>query len=120
MKQDYLQMRVFEVAPEVYVTGQLFETDLTLIAAQNVKSIMDNRPADEAAEPPRSTELAKVAADLGMTFVHFPVEPGTISDEDAAAYAKACEKLERPLVIFGRTASRSIRIWEQAESLQAG
>jgi len=116
VKQDYLQMRVFELAPETYVTGQLFETDLQLIAAQNVRSIMDNRAADEAQEPPRSADLARVAEELGMTFVHFPVEPGTISREDAEAYAKVCEKLERPLLIFGRTASRSIKIWEMAET----
>lgn len=115
MKQDYLQMRVFELATEVYVTGQLFETDLKLIAAQNVRSIMDNRAADEAAEPPRSADLAKAAEELGMTFVHFPVEPGPVSEEAAEAYAKVCEKLERPLLIFGRTASRSIKIWEMTE-----
>ena len=29
MKQDYLQMRVLELAPQVYASAQLFEHDLT-------------------------------------------------------------------------------------------
>ena len=34
MKQDYLQMRVLELAPQVYASGQLFESDLQLLAKQ--------------------------------------------------------------------------------------
>ena len=30
LKQDYLQMRVLELAPQVYASGQLFEQDLRL------------------------------------------------------------------------------------------
>ena len=45
-------MRVLELAPQVYVTGQLFERDLKLIAKQDVRSIMDNRSADEALRQP--------------------------------------------------------------------
>ena len=41
LQQDYLQMRVLELAPEVYVCGQVFETDLKLIAKQNVRSIVN-------------------------------------------------------------------------------
>ena len=108
-------MRVLELAPQVYVTGQLFEADLKLIAKQDVRSIMDNRPSDEANEAPLSTDLAKVAEEHGIDFVHFPIEPGPITAEMAEAYAKACEELKRPLLIFGRSAARSMKIWEMGE-----
>lgn len=117
MQQDYLQMRVFELAPEVYVTGQLFEQDLKLIAEQKVRSIMDNRSDDEALEQPLSADLAKVAEELGITFVHFPVNPGPITAQDAEAFAKACDELERPLLVFGHSGARSMKIWEMAESV---
>ena len=110
-------MRVLEMAPEVYVTGQLFEQDLKLIARQNVRSIMDNRPDDDAREQPLSADLAKAAEELGMTFVHFPVDPGPITAQAAEAFLKACDELERPLLIFGRSAARSMNMWETAESL---
>ena len=104
-------MRVLELAPQVYVTGQLFEADLKLIAKQDVRSIMDNRPSDEANEAPLSEDLAKVAEEHGIDFVHYPIEPGPITPAMAEAYAKACEELKRPLLIFGRSAARSMKIW---------
>ena len=63
-------MRVLEMAPQVYVTGQLFERDLKLIAKQDVRSIMDNRSADEALRQPLATDLARVAEEFGITYVH--------------------------------------------------
>ena len=61
MKQDYLQMRVLEVAPQVYASGQLFEADLQLVAKQGVRSIVDTRPDNEAPGQPSFANLQKVA-----------------------------------------------------------
>ncbi len=72
-------MRVLELAPQVYVSGQVFEDDLKLAAKQNVRSIVNNRPDDETVGQPKSADLARVAEELGMTFVHFPLESRSIS-----------------------------------------
>lgn len=117
MKQDYLQIKALELAPEVYVCGQLFESDLQLIAGQGVRCIMNNRPDGETPGQPLSEDLAKVAGALGITFVHYPIEPGPTSREEARAFAKACVGLERPLLLFSYRGFRSTRIWEMAESL---
>lgn len=108
-------MRVLELAPEVYASGQLFEQDLKLAAKQGVRSIVNNRADGETPGQPTSKELAAVAEEYGITFVHFPVDPGPVSGEAAEAFAKACEHLERPLLIFSRTGARSTRIWEASE-----
>lgn len=115
MKQDYLQMRVMELAPQVYVTGQLFVEDLKLIAKQDVRTILDNRAEDEANRPPLSADLKKTAEEHGMTFVHYPVDPGPITAEAAADYAHFCDGLERPLLVFGQSPARSMKIWEMGE-----
>ena len=117
MKQDYLQIKAFELAPQVYVCGQLFQQDLQLVAKQGVRSIMNNRPDNETMGQPLSADLAKVAEDLGMTFVHFPVDTRSVTREDVGAFAKACDELERPLLIFCRSGARSTQMWELAESI---
>ena len=117
MRQDYLQIKALELAPQVYVCGQLFEHDLKLVAKQGVRSIMNNRADNESVGQPLSADLAKVAEELGMTFVQYPVEPGPITSEDVAAFAKVCGELERPLLIFSRSGARSTKIWELAESI---
>jgi len=116
LKQDYLQIKALELAPQVYVCGQLFEQDLKLVAKQGVRSIMNNRPDNESMGQPLSADLAKVAEELGMVFVQLPVNPRSITRQDAEAFAKACDELERPLLIFCRSGARSTKIWEMAES----
>ena len=117
MKQDYLQIKALELAPQVYVCGQLFEQDLTLVAKQGVRSIMNNRPDNESGGQPLSADLAKAAEELGMAFVHFPVVSRSVTMQDVEAFAKACDELERPLLIFCRSGARSTRMWEIAESI---
>ena len=108
-------MRVLELAPQVYVSGQLFEHDVRLAAKHGVRSIMNNRPDGESAGQPLSADLAKVAEELGMTFLHLPINPRAITSEDVAAFAKARGELEQPLLIFCRSGARSTRLWELTE-----
>ncbi len=117
LRQDYLQIRVLELAPQVYVCGQLFETDLRLVAKQGVRSIMNNRPDGESPGQPLSADIARVAEELGMTYAYLPVDTRSISGQDVEAFAKACDELERPLLIFCRSGARSTRMWEMAESM---
>ena len=117
MKQDYLQMRVFELAPQVYVSGQLFEHDVRLMAKQGVRSIMNNRPDGESLGQPLSADLAKIAEDLGMNYLNLPIDPRAITKEEVQAFAKACDELERPLLIFCRSGARSTTVWEMAEKM---
>ena len=115
MKQDYLQMRVLELAPQVYVSGQLFESDLQLAAKQGVRSIMNNRPDGESLGQPLSADLAKVAGELGMTYRYLPVDPRAVTQQTIDDFAKARDELERPLLIFCRSGARSTKLWEMTE-----
>ena len=109
-------MRVLELGPQVYVSGQLFEHDIRLMAKQGVRSIMNNRPDDEAMGQPLSADLAKLAEELGMSYLHLPVNPKAITKQIVEEFAKACDELERPLLVFCRTGARSTKMWELAES----
>ena len=115
MKQDYLQIKMLEVAPQVYAAGQLFESDLSLIAGQGARSIVNTRPDDETSGQPQSAALAQAAAELGIRLVNVPIDPAAISPDDARAFAAACAELERPLIVCSRSGALSTKIWETAE-----
>ena len=117
MKQDYLQMRVLELAPQVFVTGQMYEHDIRLAAKQGVRTIMNNRPDGEAPGQPLTAELAKVAEEAGVTYVDHPIILRSITREDVEEFGRVCEQLDRPLLIFCRSGARSTRMWELAEDL---
>lgn len=115
MKQDYLQIKMLEVAPQVYASGQLFETDLQLIARQGARSIVNTRPDGETEGQPSSEDLARAAEEYGIEFVSCPVDPGSISDDVAREFARVCEGLKRPLIVCSRSGALSTKIWETAE-----
>lgn len=105
------------MAPQVTVSGQLFGKDVELLAKQGVRSIVSNRADSESPGQPLAADLAAIAEEWGVAFVHFPVEPGPISGDAVEAFAKVCDELQRPLHLFSRSGARSIKIWELAESL---
>jgi sulfide:quinone oxidoreductase len=77
---------------------------------------MNNRADGESLGQPLSADLARTAEELGMTFLHFPVDARAITEQGVEAFAKACDELERPLLIFSRSGARSTTIWEMAEA----
>ena len=112
-----MQMRVLELAPQVYASGQLFETDLQLLSKQGVRSIVHTRPDNESEGQPSAADLAKAAGGYEIAFVHFPVDPASMTKEVAGAFMKACDELDRPLMVCGRSGGQSTKIWETAESI---
>ena len=115
MTAEYFAMRVLELAPDVFVSGQLFEHELRAAARQGVKTIVNNRPDGEAPGQPPSAELQRVAEELGMTYVYFPVVSGQITHEDVEGFRKLSREFERPTLIFCRSGARSTALWQLVE-----
>ena len=104
-----------ELAPQVYVSGQIFEEDVRLLAKQGCRTIVCTEPDSDAGGQPKSADLARVADEEGVTFVYFPVEPGAITTEDAEAFGRICEPLKRPMHVFSRSVAHAIKLWEMSE-----
>ena len=116
MKQDYLQIKVLEVAPQVYAAGQLFESDLKLIAEQQVRSIVNTWVDDPASEESSWAGFAKAAEEYGIQVVEVPVDPAAITQQVAETFWNTCEALKRPLIVCSRSGALSTKIWETAEA----
>ena len=116
MTQDYLRIRVLEVAPQVYACGPLVESDLSLLAKQGVRRILNTRPDVESPGQPASASLAKAAEEYGIKCAHFPVvDARSMSDETKQDFAQVAAGLERPMMVCGRSGGHSTRVWETAE-----
>jgi sulfide:quinone oxidoreductase len=105
-------MRVLQLDPDVYVTGQIFERDLATASKQGIRTVVNNRPDNEAAGQPPSADLQRAAEELGMKFVYFPVVSGRITATDIEEFSKLRDELERPMLIFCRSGARSTQLWE--------
>lgn len=105
-------MRVRELAPDVYVTGQLFDDTVRAAAKQGVKTIINNRPDHEAPDQPLSADLQKLAEELGMSFVYQPVVSGAMTPQNVEDFRGIYGEVEKPLLIFCYTGARSTQLFE--------
>jgi len=109
-------MNVRQLSPRYYVTGQITTDDLKIIAANGIKSVINNRPDGEAAGQPKTDDLAAAAADLDLTFVFVPVVSGKITEQNVRDFEQACNGLEGPVLLFCHTGARSTMLWNMSSA----
>lgn len=118
MSAEYFAMRVLQLAPDVYVTGQIFEHDLTTASKQGIRTVVNNRPDYETAGQPLSADLQRAAEDLGIKFVYYPVVSGRITADNVKEFSELRDQLERPMLIFCRSGARSTQLWELCDDAE--
>jgi len=113
-------MNIRQVSPQVYVSEQITQADLRVLAEAGFKTVINNRPDGEAAGQPRSADLAAVATSLGMEFIFFPVRLGAITEEQVESFADICQGIATPALLFCRTGTRSTALWQFSQSRTPG
>jgi len=112
-------MNMRKLSPRVFVSEQITATDIGVASAQGIKTIMNNRPDNEAQGQPKTADLAAAAAELGMQFIDLPVVAGKITEEHIEQFENIYHDLQAPILMFCRTGTRSTSLWalEEARTL---
>ena len=105
-------MQIVQLADGVFVTGQISESDLEIIAENGIRTVVNNRPDGESADQPLAADLAEAAARLGLKYVYFPVLSNGITPENVHGFAAMRDDLEGPVLLFCRSGARSAKLWE--------
>lgn len=74
-------------------------------------TIINARPDGEEPGQPDSVALAEAARGLGIEYVHIPVIPGQISDDQAAAFGRAMAEKPRPILAYCKSGARAASLW---------
>ena len=98
------------------VSPQLSPDDIDAAAARGVRMVVNNRPDGEEVGQPGSAELAARADAAGVDYRHIPVVSGKIDDSDVAAFAKALDDADGPVLAFCRTGTRSTTLWALSQA----
>ena len=109
-------MNIKKLSPRFFVSEQMTIADLGVASAQGIKTIVNNRPDNEAQRQPRSADLAAAAAELGMQFVNLPVIAGRLTDENIDQFERANRTLQGPILMYCRTGTRSTCLWALNEA----
>lgn len=104
------------VTPNFSVSGQWTEDDIRDAASRGVKTVINNRPDGEAPGQPASEALAAVAAEVGVHYVHAPINPGVPTPEAVAAVRDALAAADGPVHAFCAKGGRAISLWALARA----
>ena len=109
-------MELKKISPKVTVSPQITVEDVTAIAAEGYRAIICNRPDGEGADQPSFEEIEAAAKAAGIEARYVPVQTGMVKDEDVAAFGAALKDLQRPLLAYCRTGTRSATLWSFHEA----
>lgn len=109
-------MELRNISSKFTVSPQITVEDVKTIAAQGFRAILCNRPDGEGADQPSFKEIDAAAQAAGIEARYVPVQSGIVKDDDVAAFGEALEDLQRPVLAFCRTGTRSATLWSFHES----
>jgi sulfide:quinone oxidoreductase len=109
-------MQIKKISPFLSVTPQLTANDIGVAAAQGFKTIICNRPDNEAEDQPARAELEAAAKRYEMSWYYLPVVPGQITGRDVEQFASTMAQAQGPVLAFCRTGTRSTTLWALSEA----
>lgn len=111
-------MEIKQVAEGFAVSAQVTAEDVKALAEEGFRSLLCNRPDGEAPDQPTVAEIQAAAEQHGLAFRHVPVISGKLTPADIAAFSSALDEMDRPLMAYCRTGTRSIQLWALAEGIR--
>ncbi len=112
-------MEIKKVSDEFSVSGQMDPGAVADLQSQGVKTLICNRPDNEAPDQPAYADIAQRARDAGIQVHYLPVVHDTINTQNVADFAALLKDAAYPVHAFCRTGLRSITLWSLAQ-IKAG
>jgi len=103
------------VTDDISVSPQISVADVDEAARQGFKTIINNRPDGEAPDQPSGHEIEAAARAAGLAYFHIPVSGGP-TPEQVETTARLMEEVDRPVLAFCRSGTRSIVTWSLAQA----
>src|SRR5689334_974517 len=107
--------KLTQIADGVFVAGQIAPEEVAGLAAQGIRTIINNRPDGEEFGQPSAAEVRQEAERAGLAYTQIPVTTGSIGPADVAAMDRAIRESAGPVLAHCRSGTRSYLLWALAE-----
>lgn len=97
------------------VAPQVTEADIQAAQAAGFRTIINNRPDGEEPGQLPSADAARIAGELGMTYIYLPATMPTL-ETVVPAFAQALADAPGPVLAHCRSGTRSTILWALAEA----
>ncbi len=101
------------LSPQVSVSGQIQESDVTTLAEQKIEIIVCNRPDNEDSPQPLYADIAAKAKSLGMDVYHIPFSGGEMSQAHIDEFKQLLASGKK-IHAYCRSGNRSSILWQAA------
>ncbi|TWG89041.1 uncharacterized protein (TIGR01244 family) [Mesorhizobium sp. J18] len=106
-----------QVNEKLWIAPQLTGEDFADAGSKGIVGIVNNRPDDEEPGQLTAGESARIAAGLGLSYVHIPVVSGQITEEQVRAFRNALAGADGPVLAYCKSGTRSLSLWAIGEVL---
>ena len=103
---------------KVSTTGQIALADIQSIGQAGFKTVVCNRPDEEAGGlHPQSAAVKEVVEAAGLRFAYLPVIPNQITDEQVASFAGVLKDEPSPVLAYCASGARASTLAGRSEAL---
>lgn len=112
-------MQIKAIDTHYSVSDQVNASDMSLLAAQGFRAVVNFRPDGEGGEAqPASATLAAQAAELGLAYLHIPVVPNQLQPQDVAQLQQFLQQHPVGVLGFCRTGNRASQAYQAVQQSQ--
>ena len=101
---------------KVSVSGQMTDEKFNRLLSQGFKSVIVNRPDDEAGNLVTAHQLRNIAEQSHISLIYQPVISGRVQQQDVVEFAKYYNSLPKPILMICKSGSRSTTLFNQAKN----
>jgi len=99
----------------MFIDGQIQPNEVSELAAQGIKLIVNNRPDGEEPGQPAGAEIEAAASAAGIAYRAIPISQ--LTPEAIEATRQAFDEAGGPILAFCKSGTRSTYVWALARSL---
>ena len=110
-------MQPIRISDTLAVGAQPTAADVSILASQGFKAVINARPDAEDVAQPGSAAEKKAAEEAGMAYAFIPVTEATITDADVSAFQTAIGQASGPVFAHCKTGLRALTLYALGEVL---
>jgi sulfide:quinone oxidoreductase len=109
-------MDVHKLTDTLSVAQQISASDVAEAVRLGFRTVINNRPDDEAPGQPASADIAAAAERAGVAYYYQPVVSGGLCVDDVVAFRELLGQVEGPALAFCRTGTRCTHLWALSQA----
>ena len=109
-------MNIIKLTDNISVAPQIQPDDMPAIAKAGFKSLICNRPNDEALGQPPYDSIANMAMECGIKPIYQPVIASQITKQNIDDFFHNITNEHGPILAYCRTGTRCAILWALAEA----